>query len=208
MGRTIITEVRPVKDAIDRISWTVEIATDFWGTAPDRAFAFDWIGDIAFYREHVPANTTRGPQTPRLTLPARWRRTQYDAQLHVPAAKPWTFETQIPPTALDALEAFRQSGRLYARLEGEALMVVGGSQGWLDELANIMGAGRRIPTVTIRSESYELTRDLWCQEVLAVLRPPGRFVIEVSVPRATAINELGERAMQRIAAAQGALDEY
>lgn len=208
MGRTIITEIRPVEDAIDRITWTVEIATDFWGIAPAHAFAFDWIGDIVFYREHVPSNTMPGPQTPRRSLPARWIRRQYDAQLHVPGPKAWTFETQMPPTAIDALESFRESGRLYARLEGEALVVVWDRESDpLADLASVMGAGHRVPTATIRSEAYELTRDLWCRHVLAAVRPPGRFVVEIAVATANAVNEIGERIMRGLAEAQGAFDE-
>jgi hypothetical protein len=121
------------------------------------------------------------------------------------------FATDIPSEALDRIEEFRSSARLYARIEG-ALTLVHRSQqsgpgGWYEGLAALMGDFNRVPAAEIRTEPLELTRDYWCRDVLAVLRPPGHHVIEVAIAQPLAKSKVGESALTHLAEAQHAFDE-
>src|SRR5688572_18551599 len=82
MGTHAIERIRAVRDAVDRIEFTVRVATDFFGT-PLHAFALHCDCVAAFYREPVPPLTMLGPSAPRVTLPTRWTNRAQSARMHV-----------------------------------------------------------------------------------------------------------------------------
>lgn len=182
-----IEAVRAVRDAVDRLEWRVRLVAE-WDRPQAELFILDWDGDIAFCTERVDPCSSSG-RGPRLTLPARWLK--HDRLPHVRASSETTcvFATALPRDALDRIESLRDGGRLFARLEGWVTIVrrreAVNPSGWLQGFVALAG-DRQERRPMIRTESFELTRDLWCTEVLATLRPPGRHVVEIACPAPTA----------------------
>jgi hypothetical protein len=214
MGTIAIKSASAVRDAVDRLEWRVVTATDFFGSRIDRAFVIHWEGAIAFYRHAVPKGADMGSQTAKLSLVARWTNRERSARLHTPTEATFEFVTEIPGEALDRIEHFRDGGRLHARLEGKLFVIQEereskktGHRPWIDDALRLMADYDRMPCVDLRSESFELTRDTWCTEILATLRPPGRFVVDVRVPIGQAHEDGAKRALDHIRDAQKTLDE-
>ncbi len=212
MGMHVIENITVERDAVDRLHWRVCVATDFFGTWQDQAFAFQWEGVAAFYRG--------APAGQRLQLAAAWANREQSARMRTPGQTRFEFVTELSPNALDRIEEFRSGGRLHGRIEGKLFFVYrdgpegnsGGSRvpgrvPWVTELVTQMNDFGRSMAADIRTEPFELTRDLWCQEVLGKLRPPDRYVLEVQVPLGTADGAAGRRALAHIDEARRAFDE-
>jgi hypothetical protein len=207
---TSIKSVTAVRDAIDRLEWRVAIGTGFFGTIPIQAFAFHWDGRVVLHRPGVPGDEGR------LSLGARWANRDRSQSFRVPDETIFEFATDLPGLSLDRIEALRSGGRLQASLEGRLFVIYreehvkksAAPRPWVDDTLNMLaGPGARVPCASVSSENFELHRDLWCNEVLARLRPPGRFILEVQVPLGHAHEEPGKRALAHLAEAQKMLDE-
>ncbi len=190
MGTHTIEHVQPFCDAVNGIRWHVRIATDFLTTEPRRAYVLQWDGLVSLYRESVPSTTTVGADHPRLTLSTRWANRNWSSRVHSPSDVRFEFVTDVSHEALDAIEEFRASGRLYARIEGILIVIfrglTDGVDNWAEGIKTLMGDNSSTHGQPIISEPLELTRDRWCAQILAMLRPPGRHVIEVQLPLASA----------------------
>jgi hypothetical protein len=207
MGSHYIKSVVAVRDAIDRLEWDTRISAPF-GSAP--SFVVHWEGNVVFYKEPIASNQGMGPSFPRRALAARWTNRENAARVLRPDESTFTFVTELPGDALDRIESFRDGGRLFARLEGTRF-VVNRDPGfavpnqpklpWLDDVADIMGRGNRPWTDNVWSEPFEL-REIWCTQVLATLRPPGRFVLDLQLPSASADGDTAKRALDHIANAK------
>jgi hypothetical protein len=214
MARCIINSVRAVPDAVDRLMWDVDVRTDFYISTFQLGYALFWEGHVVFWRESVPAGSMPGPQTPRMTLPARWMNRDTAARFTAPQERRFEFAADLPGTALDRIEDFRGGGRLYARLEGKlaVIFVEPPRQGgdlvgpMLLELGRTLVDSGREHAATVCSDPKELSRDTWCDEVLAKLRPQGRHVLEVTVPIGAAAGDAAAAALQHQRAAQRSFD--
>ncbi len=210
MGRSTINEVRAVRDSVDRLEWTLELATDFFGTRPNDAYVLDWVGRAVFYREPVAPNSKPGPQHPRMTLDANCRNWGRARQLRMPNPTSLVLVSEITSDALEKIERFRDSGRMYVRIEGCLTVVVNESENdghpWLTDLQRLFGDRRRVPHVDVWSASFELTRDLWCDEILSTLQPPGRYVVEV-LPHGVTEREAAGHIMRHVSEAREALTD-
>lgn len=188
------------------------VATDFFGTLANQAFAFHWDGRVVF---SVTAHGGHGPPEGRLALVARWTNRNDSGRFQVPRETLFEFATDLPGDALDRIESFRDGGRLYARLEGRLFVIYrdehvpksSTTRPWVDDAVALLGQSQRTPCADVSSEVRELTRDVWCTEVLATLRPPGRFVFDVRVPIGDADEEGAKRALAHLAEAQKTFDE-
>ncbi len=118
--------------------------------------------------------------------------------------------TDLPGGALDAIERFRESGRLFARFEGQLYYLtkgplITGNAPWFDDLVAMLDGGTgRSPCQDIRSEPFEM-RDRWCSEILSALRPPGRLLIEITLPAQH--DDGAQRAVAHLSDARRALDD-
>lgn len=215
MVRSIINEVRAVPDAVDRLMWQVDMRTDFYTSVYQLGYALFWAGHVVFWRESIPAGNMPGPQTPRRTLPARWMNRDTAARFTVPQERRFEFATDLPGTALDRIEDFRGGGRLYARLEGKLAVILmePSRQGgdvvvpMLSELGKTLVESGREHAAAICSDPKELSRDTWCDEVLAKLRPQGRHLLEVTVPIGAAAGDVAAAALLHQRAAQRSFDD-
>lgn len=194
-----IAKVEAVADVVDRLEWSVRILADGWGLG--RAYVLHWDGHIALCREPGGAGS-------RLTIPARWTNREHASRFVVlPGERMFTFATDLPGDALDRVERFRASGPLHAYVEGTfvvAFLRDGNSEDWTSAVANMMGGTSRCDQ-SVRTESASL-RELWCEKVLATLRAPGRYLLEVTIPRTAPEGEMAKRALARLGDAQGAFD--
>ena len=204
MGTHAISKVVAVRDAVDRLEWEARISTDFYGTNHAQIFLFRWDGRVRFYREPTQSKAS-------LSLSAKWSNASA-ARLFSPGQQELHFTTELTPSALDRIEAFRGGGRIFARVEGMLFLVhksghTGASASeWAVELAQMLGDSRRSLGSTIVSEPLELSRDVWCGEILSVLRPPGRLITEIALPTVSAEGETALRAINHLKEAQLAFD--
>ncbi|WP_437613331.1 hypothetical protein WMF20_11850 [Sorangium sp. So ce834] len=195
---------------MDYLEWQVRLATDFFGTKQDRAYALYWEGRASFSRDPIASSLISAPGYPPMFLPARWTNRERAGRMMTPSEVVFEFVTDLPGDAFDRIERFRDSGRLYARIEGQLAVVR--KEGYrastqpFHDLAAVMW-GDRVPAADIRTEPFELTRDTWCQQILAVIRPPGRYVVEVATPTGSPVDETAKRALDHLAAAQRAFSE-
>lgn len=208
MATSFIKGVTAFVDAIDRLEWSVSISTGFYGNKPNQAFAFHWDGRVAFYREPLPSGVAAAPQIPRLSLDARWTNRDDTSRFNIPSDVAFVFATELPAGAIDRIEAFRESGRLYARVEGLLFLsykwphAYNSTQArpWLDDAFALVEDIGRTPCAVVRSEPFEL-REIWCSSILVKLRPPGRFVLDFQVPAGNASDEPATRAAAYLAEA-------
>jgi hypothetical protein len=70
-----------------------------------------------------------------------------------------------------------------------------------------LGDPLRSISSNIQSEPFELTRDLWCTEVLGMLRPPGRSIVEIVAAKAADLSERALHALTHLKDAQTAFDQ-
>ena len=211
MGSHHIKSCLAVRDAVDRLHWEVLISTS--DLSRDQAFVVHWEGCIVFAREQLPSNQGSAPSANRPTLPARWTNRENSSRLFGRGEVTFALVTDLPGDALQRIDSFRENGPLFARLEGKLVIVhqgpgIGGKyeRPWLDDVAEIMGRGNRGWTNNVIGEPFNL-RDIWCTQVLATLRPPGRFFLEVRVPLGHPHEEAAKRAVAELAKAQKAFDE-
>ena len=213
MARSIIGNVHAVPDAVDRLAWEVDVRTDFFTSRHQVGYALFWEGQVTFWRESVPAGSMPGPQTPRKSLPARWANRDKSARFTVPNEHHFEFATDLPGDALEKIEAFREGGRLYARIEGTlGVVLVEPRKGeelvgaMLMDLGRVLVDSSRAHTAQVRTDPKELSRDSWCDDVLGKLRPQGRHVVEVTVPIGSIFGDAAAAALEHQRAAQRHFD--
>ena len=205
MGTHAVQKVVAVRDAIDRLEWRVRIGTDFFGTNLARVFLSGWEGRVRFYRESAPSAKS-------ITLRAHWLNPER-GRFIAPQEQVFDFATELPHAALDRLDEFRSAGRLFARLEGKMLLIQktespdDRGRDWTQEVARFLGDPQRVMSTDIISEFFEMSRDAWCDEILGVLRPPGRHVIEVQAPSPSLANEGAVKVVSHLKEAQFAFDQ-
>lgn len=217
MVKGTIGRVLAVRDAVDLLVWEVEIATTFYGSNYQRAYAWLWEGDAVFWREEVPFGTRPGPQTPRRALRARWTNRDQSARMIVPRDQKFEFTTDLPGDALDRIEEYRDGGRLFVRIEGKLSVAFAGPSkareshdeiaGILNDLGRSMVDSSRVYAVDICTILKEISRDTWSESILAKLRTPGRHILEVRVPIGQAAGDAAAAAIQSHRAAQLAFDQ-
>jgi hypothetical protein len=211
MGTHFIDRVTAVRDAVDRLEWQVRIVSDFYGVRSASGIIVRWHGNLAFYRESIPPNSMPGPQFERLTLAARWLNAEEAGRLMIPEEKMFRFATELPTGTLDRIETFRRGGRLFARVEGQLHLLYqedgfnGPPEQWLATFTKAARDG--LPKADIHGASLELTRDVWNRDILGVLRPPGRCIMEIQVPSTAPASEVVESALRHVADAQTACDD-
>lgn len=212
MGKHYITQVVPEPGAVDALLWSVEIRTDFFGIRMERIFLAGWSGVIAFYRDPCPGHSMPAPDPGRrLTLAAEWVNRDRTTKLLAPQEVSFLFRTQLPGDALDRIDRFRGGERLYARLEGQFMRwsLDGNPLEGQDEVEAIVAAAAdpgRVIWADVRSESHELSRDVWGVSVLSVLRPPGIVTLEIRLPTDESASQPLKRALAHLNEAQRALD--
>jgi hypothetical protein len=210
-----ITRVVPIAGAVDRLLWDVEFSPSFWGTFGTRIL-LDWTGDLVFDKRPIPANSMPPPGSPNWRLAGRWVNRERLTHVHPQQTYSIQIESDLPGDALDRLERFRDSGRLYVRVEAEVTVLLGGilepgvapdaiksEYGFLLQLRNPSRSMRE----TFRTEAFELTRDVWGYEILGALRPPGRFIFEATIPFGTAHEEVAKKGLAHLTESRKALDE-
>ena len=205
-----ITSVTAIRDAVDQLSWEAKVATP--DIARERAFIVHWEGHVAFSREPVPRNHGSASPGARPTLQARWTNREDSSRILAPGELTFKFITDLPGDALARIDAFRENGRIFARLEGK-LVVINPRSGvqnpamppWLDDITDIMSRGNRPWVDNVFSEPYDL-REAWCTKILPTLRPPGRVLLELRVALAHPHDETAKRLVALLNEAQGAFD--
>ncbi len=78
---------------------------------------------------------------------------------------------------------------------------------WLESLIRLFGDHSRTISQNVWSDSLELTRDAWSNDVLGVLRPHGRYIFEITVPLGTSNEEIAARAVAHISEAKRAFED-
>jgi len=164
-------------DAIDRLEWLV----DFHVSMGDRRGELvSWDGRVLFSAKD------RGQD---LTLHARWVDCARLTDFYLASSHKLRLETDLPRDALDRIERLRSGGPLFARVQG--VLVVHMPSG---------------PPAHVSVETAPVAlRDLWIGQVLATLRPPGRMLLELSIPPAPS-DEKAASVLARITEAQRLFD--
>lgn len=174
-----ITGVKAFCDLRDRLAWEVKLTLPrYTEKGTDTVAYFDWVGDIAFYREPLGTGALGPyPNPNRKSLSARW-----EVPIRSLVSRSKTIEchpvalhlsTDLDTHALERLESFRAGGRLYARVEGRINLLY----------SSMTDRQLKDPSVSLRetiaSESYELPPHQWCEEILPSLLPPGKLLVEI-----------------------------
>lgn len=206
-----IKKVEPVTGLIPSLRFTTNIRIDDPHTDA-RLFVAKWIGEIGFTKSQEPTNGMSPTGPNKLVLPARWSSEPHATRSWARSDTAATFECDVPPAVVDAIDRFRDGGRLFARVQGKLQIWPTGSPGTdvNEVLSNILGGitdPMRIIWFDIWGDSIELTHHVWCEEILPALRPPGRVVFEAVLPPSTPTEEHGRRALDHLDAAQRAFDE-
>jgi hypothetical protein len=209
----IIKKVEPIPGLVPSLRFATSVRLDF-GQANARLFVLKWVGEIGFTRQPEQGGSMAPAGPGKLVLPATWA-SEVDGhatkrlsgvELHA------NFTCEMTPTILDGVERFREGGRLFARVQGKfQALVLGTYQSPTQEVLTEIIGGLTNPQVTVWTEacgdSFEVTRDVWCMEILPVLRPPGRVILEAALPALHAEEDHGRRALSHLDAAQRAFDE-
>lgn len=157
-----------------------------------------------------------GPQVPRMHLPARWiQRRETPVRMWSQTSSNVKFETSLPSGALNRLDDFRDGGKLHARVEGTVNLLLLRDDSLVglaptEQLTRIWwdtANNNFVVSDDILSESFELSKERWCTEVLRTLRPPGHVVFEMTVPRLEALGDAAKRCLGHLDGAQAALDQ-
>lgn len=206
----IIKRVEPIVGLVPALRFTAALRLDL-GEATSRLFVAKWIGDVGLTRQpEGPGLVPAGPT--KLVQPATWLSEPEGSRRFSSTDGMATFTCEMTPSIIEAIERFREGGRLFVRLQGKFQTFSVGVTGVTEQAA--IGLFLR-PLLDFRyglwldlaSDSYELTRDLWCAEILPALRPPGRVILEAQLPLAVADEEHGRRALGHLDVAQRAFDE-
>lgn len=209
----VIKRVEAIPGLLPSLRFTTSLRLEF-GRSNSRLFVMKWIGEIGFARrpEQGGGMMPSGPE--KMVLPALWA-SETDGHItkHLSGTEMHaTFTCNVTPSILDGLERFRDGGRLFARVQGRCQALVLGTYNTpfeqvLGELVSAFTDPQRMVWTEAWGDSYELTRDLWCAEILPILRPPGRVVLEATLPALLPDEEHGRRALGHLDAAQRAFDE-
>lgn len=209
MTTCTIKKVEPALGLIPRLQFTTNLRFDA-GQAHERLFLAKWVGEISFTRTAEVGMQPLGPN--KVVLPAKWASEADSSRALSHSDVAATFSCDLPPTILDSLESFRDGGRMFARVQGEFQVLFLDSydasfEVVLTRLVEFLTNHQRVLWQRVWGDSIELTRDLWCTEILPRLRPPGRFVLEGSLPKTQAEEEHGRRALAHLMDADRAFDE-
>ena len=179
----VIRSVVAEASVIDSLSWTVALQIDI-GVATQRVFIPKWNARMVFHKNEMTPVTMppRGPEV--LELRAIWSSDVRDSRWFSRIDRNVEFRTELAGDAVERIERFRCGGPLFVRLESQAQVLVL-PQGDAAEIASAIATAYtdpgRVIWVDVLSESLD-ARDIWLRNVIAVLRPPGRVLLEVAVP--------------------------
>jgi hypothetical protein len=204
-----IKKVEPVLGLIPKLRFATTLRLDA-GPPRERLFIAKWIGEIGFTCHAEDADYPPGPK--KLVLNAHWESEPEGSRLLSHSDKPSTFTCDLGPGILDAIERFRDGGRLFARLQGKLQVFFlkahdAPLESVLTEVLISAGNDRRTLWQELRGDPFELTRDAWCGEILSKLKARRRVVFEATLPEATALEEHGRRALDHLDKADGAFDD-
>jgi hypothetical protein len=184
----VIKQVEPVPGLIPMLRFTTSIRVDV-GQPLTRLFLTKWIGDVGLTtRPEGGGLMPPGPN--KLMLPATWTSEPEGSRIFSGQDHVAVFMSAVTPQTLDAIERFRNGGRLFARLQGKLQAFLLGRHDAprniaLEELLTMLTDPGRGLWHNALSDTLELSRDLWCTDVLSVLRPPGRVMLEPAFLRLT-----------------------
>lgn len=207
----LIKKVEPVTGLVPSLRFSTNLRVDAF-QSEDRVFLSKWLGEIAFTKKAEPSNGISPTGPNKLVLPARWTSEPQTTRTWARSDVFATFECDMTPEIVDAIDRFRNGDRLFARVQGKLQMWSTGSHGMPpnDVLKLILSGvtdSQRVIWFDVWGESLELTHYVWCEEILPLLRPPGRVVFEAVLPALTATEAHGRRALDHLDAAQRAFDE-
>jgi len=193
MGEYVIEELKAEADLIDRLVVTVKLAGGFSG---ETAVVLGFQGDLVFDVTPMPEGQT-GPKIGKHKLPLRWMCSERSVTVKPSQSKKFEFTAPLSRDALGRLEAFRDGGKLFARVHGEFRVAyamranAGVPDAWLDNLKAVIheSGGPAVEGMLTKCSQYN--SESWNDNVVSVLKPPGNFVVEFTVLQ---VDDSGEAA--------------
>jgi hypothetical protein len=206
-----IQDVEVVSGLIPSLQWTVKLRLSF-GPEMQRLFPSRWMGEIAFTRQPEGEGSLSPTGPNKLVLPALWASESEDPPFWSNSDYVQQFRCEMRPDILDGIERFRDGGRLYARVQGKVQVFRLGTDttnanSILLALAKSYASIPRDLWHNVWGASYELTRDTWCGKLLGQLRPPGRIILEATIPAGIPTEVHGQKAVEYLDRARRAFDE-
>lgn len=174
-----ILNFRLAGDLQPEIEWDLDIeVTNLEREPPQKFTLLDWSGEIVFYKTPQQANgyDTQRVHADRRRLPARLLpNLSHELSGIAGSSVRLVLATPADPHVMERLETFRAAEPLHVRAEGTVVTAL-----W-PGLDRQLARGSNALRATILTESLELSRDQWCEEVLPALLPPGRLVLEADL---------------------------
>lgn len=214
-----IVEVSPIQGVHDVILWTLEMQPDWWGTGIRRRLLLEWVGDLVLTREPIPRSSRQTRARTPMRLPTRWIDRERLTKVFSDRTYRFVFETVVPSEALTRIDAFREGGPLFARIEGQMFTLVLDEHfirksGESDPSERLLRAWNQLEDSSmsvwgeIYSEPFEIAKELWCSKILGTFRPPGRAVFEMIFPDLATSSDRAGRCIQYLKEAQASLDDH